>query len=214
MYTNKGRETVPILLKELGEMFKEMNQYNEEQKERLEQAIFGHTSDMTRYLEAVEGKIMVDYWAYEEAVAQGTVEELFGADVVIVPTYMTPKAVGADCFASEEVVIAPGQIKSVPTGIKAKFNGEEEGLFPFIRSSIPKKKGLFLANGVGVVESDYYGNEDNDGDIGFMFYNYTKEDVYINRFERLGQIVLLPILRFENAGRAGMERGASGSTNK
>lgn len=183
-------------------------------EKRLEQELFGKTSDMKRYFEAVKGKVMVDYSAYEEAVEYGTVDELLGDDVVIVPTYMTPKAVGADCFASEAVTIEPGKIKAVTTGIKAKFNGEEEGLFPFIRSSIPKKKGLFLANGVGVIEEDYYGNEDNDGNIGFMFYNYTDKPVTIERFERLGQIVLLPILRFENAGQAGMERGASGSTGK
>jgi dUTP pyrophosphatase len=127
---------------------------------------------------------------------------------------MTPKAVGADCFASKTVTIEPWTVKAVPTGIKAKFNGETEGLFPFIRSSIPKKKGLILANGVGVVEEDYYGNPDNDGDLGFMFLNFSNNRVTVERFERLGQIVLMPILRFENAGRAGLERGQSGSTGK
>lgn len=165
----------------------------------------------TRYLQAVEGKRVISYEYYQESLKE---HDEIDSNVVIMPTYMTPKAVGADCFAAESVIIEPGKIKAVMTGIKAKFNGEEEGLFPFIRSSIPKKRGLFLANGVGVIEEDYYGNEDNDGDIGFMFYNYTDKTVIIERFERLGQIVLMPILRFDNAGRAFNTRGASGSTGK
>jgi len=169
-----------------------------------------------RLLEAVKGKIKISYdqfLEFQKAIEEGTMKAI-DESMVVEPTYMTEKAVGADCFASEDVVIPAGKVKAVMTGIKAKFNGEDEGLFPFIRSSIPKKKGLILANGVGVIEEDYYGNPDNDGNIGFMFWNMSDEDVVIQRFERIGQIVLLPILRFDNAGRAGMERGASGSTGK
>lgn len=170
---------------------------------------------MKRYLEAVEGKRIWSYDGFMKSldIVDGDVTRL-PSDVVVCPTYMTEKAVGADCFASEEVTIEPGKVKAVMTGIKAKFDGEAEGLFPFIRSSIPKKKGLILANGVGVVEEDYHGNPDNDGNIGFMFWNLSSEPVTIERFERIGQLVLMPILRFENAGRAGLDRGASGSTGK
>ena len=146
---------------------------------------------------------------------EGAYHPLSIADnVVIQPTYMTEKAVGADCFAASEVVIQPGEIKPVFIGYKAAFDGDKEGLFAFVRSSIPSKKGLMLANGVGVIEEDYYGNPKNDGEIGFMFYNFTNEAVTIERFERVGQLVIAPIHRFENAGRAGMERGESGSTGK
>lgn len=182
--------------------------------------------EMLRYLEPVKGKEMISYAKYEELIKGEFQENYYSVsptpgrgvvlrdDIVICPTYMTDKAVGADCFASEDATIQPGAIEIVPTGVKARFNGSEEGLFPFIRSSIPRKKGLLLANGVGVVESDYADNPDNDGNIGFMFLNFGSEAVTIKRFERIGQIVLLPILRFENAGYAGMERGASGSTGK
>lgn len=179
---------------------------------------------MERYFEAVEGKVMISYErAVEVATNAGYGDDLVAwaesewmkldaEQIVIAPTYMTDKAVGADCFASEDISIRPGAVVIVPTGIKAKFDGENQGLFPFIRSSLPKKKNLMLANGVGVIESDYHGNPDNDGNIGFMFYNFGENTVTIRKFERIGQLVLTPILRFENAGRAGMERGASGST--
>lgn len=172
---------------------------------------------MKRYLEPVKGKRAISYdeissMAEKNGVDLITLGEFIDPDVVIMPTYMTEKAVGADCFASEDVTIEPGEVKTVWTGIKAKFDGENEGLFPFIRSSIPPKMGLILANGVGVIEEDYHGNPENDGNIGFMFMNLSKKPVTIKRFYRVGQLVLAPIYRFENAGRAGMSRGASGST--
>jgi dUTP pyrophosphatase len=176
---------------------------------------------MKRFLEGVNGKIMVDY---EQALAMAEANgfgddlvklgEVVDPEVVITPTYMTNKAVGADAFASEDVVIEPWTVKAVPIGIKAKFDGDNEGLFAFIRSSIPGKKEMLLANGVGVIEEDYYGNPKNDGELGFMFLNFSSKPVTIRKFERIGQLILTPILRFENAGRAGLERGASGSTGK
>lgn len=175
--------------------------------------------NMERYFEAVEGKTMIsynEYTALEKRIMEHPEKEKvsISSDIVVCPTYMTNSAVGADCFASEDVLIAPGAVALVPTGIKAKFNGASEGLFPFIRSSIPKKTGLILANGVGVIEEDYFGNPDNDGNIAFMMMNTSDKIVTVKRFDRIGQLVLLPILRFENAGYAGMERGASGSTGK
>ena len=174
--------------------------------------------EMKNYLEAVEGKTMLSFEEAYKQVEVGGFTNLIGwgpsapTDIVVCPTYMTPRAVGADCFASEDITIRPGEVKTVPIGIKAKFDGDELGLFPFIRSSIPKKMGLLLANGVGVIEEDYHGNPDNDGNIGFMFVNISMHPVTIKRFERIGQLVLLPIERFENAGQAGMQRGESGST--
>lgn len=170
-------------------------------------------------LEPVEG---FEWLTYDEAVEIAQKE--YGGDfirmgklykpetpVAIQPTYMTDSAVGADCFAAESIIIPPKSFGIVRTGVCALFD-DNKGLFPFIRSSIPRKKGLFLANGVGVVEADYCNNPETGGDIMFTFYNTTDKDVPIHRFERLGQFVLLPILRFENAGWAGMKRGGSGST--
>ena len=54
---------------------------------------------------------------------------------------------------------------------------DDEMLLLYNRSSNPKKKGLILANSVGVVDKDYYGNVDNDGHIMFAFYNIKDEDV-------------------------------------
>lgn len=177
-----------------------------------------------RFFEAVEGRHMFSYEEFKRQMEERSglilepheyVEKGYKVreDAVICPTYMTEKAVGADAFASEEVIIQPGEVKAVPLGVKAKFPGAEEGLFAFVRSSVPGKKKLMLANGVGVIEEDYYGNPKNDGELGLLFYNFGSEAVTIKRFERVGQLALLPISRFDNAGNAGKERGESGSTN-
>lgn len=164
-----------------------------------------------RLVGPVKGRVMIPYDTLEELLKQVGPEKI-DERIVIEPTYMTASAVGADIFSSETVTIQPFEVGTIPTGIKAKFSAEE-GLFGFIRSSTPRKKGLILANGVGVIEADYYGNDDNDGNIGILVLNITQEPVTVERFERLGQLVLAPIVRFDNAGYAGQTRGASGSTD-
>ena len=58
------------------------------------------------------------------------------------------------------------------------------------RSSNPLKRFLLLANGVGVIDSDYYNNENNEGHIMFQFLNFGYEDVVIEKGERIGQGIL------------------------
>ena len=68
----------------------------------------------------------------------------------------------------------------VKTGIKA-YCGEDEVLILANRSSNPMKKGLILANSIGVIDSDYYGNKDNDGNIMYAFYNFFPFDTVIKK---------------------------------
>lgn len=63
----------------------------------------------------------------------------------------------------------------VPFYIKA-YMGKNEVLYVYLRSSAPKKFGLILANQVGIIDADYYGNEDNDGNIGALVYNLLPWD--------------------------------------
>ena len=102
------------------------------------------------------------------------------------PQKGSKKAAGYDFFNPEEVEIQPKQIKYVKTGIKSKFP-DDVVLLLFNRSSNPKKKGLILINGVGVVDADYYNNIDNEGEIAFAFYNITDEPIVISKDEKLGQ---------------------------
>ncbi|MGH2322924.1 dUTP diphosphatase, partial [Enterococcus faecalis] len=73
----------------------------------------------------------------------------------------------------------------VKTGIKAYMPDSE--YFELVsRSSNPLKRFLLLANGVGVIDSDYYNNENNKGHIMFQFLNFGYEDVVIEKGERIG----------------------------
>ena len=79
----------------------------------------------------------------------------FGAEgsPYMLPARSTKHAAGYDFYNFEEVSIAPGEIKYVRTGVKSSFP-EEVALLLLNRSSNPKKKGLELANGVGLVDAD------------------------------------------------------------
>ena len=74
----------------------------------------------------------------------------------------------------------------VKTGVKAYFP-ENETLLLFNRSSNPKKKGLIILNGVGVVDADYADNPDNEGEIAGLFYNMLDEDVILKRDDKMMQ---------------------------
>ena len=86
------------------------------------------------------------------------------------PVRKTRCSVGYDFLAIEEFSLNPGEIKKIPTGIKAKFL-EDEGLFIYVRSSMGFKYNVRLCNQVGVVESDYYNNEGNEGHIWVALQN-------------------------------------------
>lgn len=104
----------------------------------------------------------------------------------VLPQRSTKHSAGYDFFASQNCVIGSGETVLIPTGIKA-YMEEDEVLYLFNRSSNALKLGLWLANGVGVVDSDYYNNPDNDGHIMFMFVNTTDDFIIIERGQKIGQ---------------------------
>ena len=132
------------------------------------------------------------------------------------PEYATKRSAGADFFAVEDVEV-PSIFRQLITGLRNYFEGlnpdvpivkpvlihtgikacmgEDEVLELYNRSSNPKKTGLILANGVGVVDSDYYSNKDNDGEIMFAFYNFFPFTIKIKAGDRIGQGVFKKFLR-------------------
>lgn len=131
------------------------------------------------------------------------------------PKRKTKHAAGYDFEAAEDTIIHPGYDKPtlVKTGIKA-YMKEDEVLYIFNRSSNPKKKKLILANSVGVIDGDYYSNEDNDGHIMFAYYNVSNEDVVIKKGEAIGQGVFQKFLKVDDEEEIQNERkGGFGSTD-
>ena len=132
------------------------------------------------------------------------------------PVRKTKYSAGYDIEAAEDTVI-PSFKKGmnpvlVKTGLKAYMQGDEY-LKLCNRSSNPKKKGLILANSIGVVDSDYYGNPDNDGHIMFAFYNIKEEDIIIKKGECIGQAIFEKFLVTDDDTAEGERVGGFGSTN-
>ena len=132
------------------------------------------------------------------------------------PERKTKFSAGYDMEAAEDAIIPSFKKGSNPTliktGIKA-YMGDNEYLMLANRSSNPKKKGLILANSVGIVDKDYYGNADNDGNIMFAFYNIKEEDVEIKKGDIIGQAIFMPFLVADNDNAEGIRTGGFGSTN-
>ena len=133
------------------------------------------------------------------------------------PVRSTKNSAGYDVEAAEDCVIPafkPGQKPTlVKTGIKAYMESDEV-LILANRSSNPGKKGLILANSIGVVDSDYYENPDNDGHIMYAFFNFKAEDVEIKKGERIGQAIFQKYLVTDDDIAQGERTGGFGSTNK
>lgn len=113
------------------------------------------------------------------------------------PRRATANSAGYDFFAMEDITLPAKQITRIMTGVKCELSPNMV-LILANRSSNPSKKHLVLMNGIGVVDADYYSNPDNDGEIGFEFYNISDEDVVIKKEEKLGQGVITNFIRTEN----------------
>lgn len=132
------------------------------------------------------------------------------------PKRSTKNSAGYDVEAAEDCIIPAFKLGQKPTlvktGIKA-YMEPDEVLILANRSSNPGKKGLILANSIGVVDSDYYGNPDNDGHIMFAFYNFKEEDIEIKKGERIGQAIFQKYLVADGDMSVGERTGGFGSTN-
>ncbi len=120
---------------------------------------------------------------------------------------------GYDFFAPIEIVIPAHGMEKIPTGVKAAMN-EEEVLMLYPRSSIGFKTGIRLANTIGVVDFDYYNNEDNEGHIWVKFHNPTDEDYTIAAGDRFAQGIFMNYLTTDDDEAAGERTGGLGSTGK
>lgn len=104
-----------------------------------------------------------------------------------IPTRATTESAGYDISTPIDIKIPPhGISEAIQTDIKA-YMLYDEYLEIVPRSSIGFKKGLMLVNTCGIIDSDYYSNPDNDGNIGFKFKNLTDKTVELKAGERILQ---------------------------
>ena len=122
-----------------------------------------------------------------------------------------------DIEAAEEIVL-PSFKKGmkptlIPTGLKAYMQSDEV-LLIVPRSSSPKKQGISFPHNVGVIDSDYYNNSDNEGHIFIQCINLKDEDVTIKKGEAVGQAIFQKYLIVDNDNASGIRNGGFGSTDK
>jgi dUTP pyrophosphatase len=127
------------------------------------------------------------------------------------PRYESGAAAGFDLAAADDVVVAPGEVTLVPTGLVVEVP-PHMFLGIFARSSTPLKRGLMVANGVGVVDPDYCGPDD---EVKIAVLNVTAAPVQVRAGDRIAQGIFLPAPRVvwdEAADFGRSSRGGFGST--
>lgn len=123
------------------------------------------------------------------------------------PFYATEGSAGMDLQASieEDIVLKPLERKLIPTGIAIKLPSSQYGAFIFARSGLASKKGITLANCVGVVDSDY------TGEIKVALINLSSEEYTLKNGERIAQMVILPVCQAKFSVAEELEKTERGS---
>lgn len=132
------------------------------------------------------------------------------------PVRKTKSSAGYDVEAAEDVIIPPYEFGMkptlIPTGLKA-YCKEDEFYILVNRSSGPKK-GFVMANSIGIIDADYYGNVTNDGHFYFQYYNFLKEDLVIHKGDVIGQVIFLNYLKVDQDDATGERIGGFGTTDQ
>jgi dUTP pyrophosphatase len=126
------------------------------------------------------------------------------------PIYATQGSVGFDLYCREETEIAPRCIELIPANVIVQIPPGYM-LMLTMRSSTPRRKGLLIPNGVGIIDQDYGGEGD---ELRVQVLNFREEAVTIKRGERIAQGIFIPVARvtWNEADEMGSGRGGFGST--
>ena len=133
------------------------------------------------------------------------------------PERKTKCSAAYDLEAAEDIVVPSYKrgMKAtlVPTGLKA-YMQDDEVLYLYAKSSGFNKKGIMLSNNVGIVDADYYENEDNDGHIMLSVINLKDEDLQIKKGDAIGQAMFGKYLKADEDYSTEIRKGGFGSTSK
>lgn len=132
------------------------------------------------------------------------------------PVRKTKNSAGYDVEAASDIVIEPyknGMKPTlIPTGLKAYCQDDE--YYILVNRSSGPKKGFVMANSVGIIDADYYGNESNDGHFYFQYWNFGDKPLEIKKGDVIGQVIFQKYLTVDDDNAIGMRTGGFGSTNK
>ena len=133
---------------------------------------------------------------------------------ITLPSRSTKHSAGYDFKSPIKFTLNPGEIIKVPTGIKAAMN-DDEFLAILVRSSMGFKYNIRLCNQVGIIDSDYYNNEGNEGHIFIALQNEGDKVFEANVGDNIAQGIFLKYNTIDNEEEIKSSRsGGMGSTNK
>lgn len=135
-------------------------------------------------------------------------------DSYLLPVRKTKAAAGYDFLAIQDFKIEPGEIKKIPTGIKALYP-EDEALMLFVRSSMGFKYNVRMCNQVGIIDSDFYNNPDNEGHMWFALQNHGDKTFVVKKGQGFGQGLFMRYYTVDEEEEIKDERiGWTGKPNK
>ena len=110
-----------------------------------------------------------------------------------IPAYATPGSAGVDLCAclEKDLVIQPGEVAKVPTGLAMELPGPGVVALVFARSGLAARHGVTLANSVGVIDSDYR------GEVQVLLINQGPKPFVVSHGDRIGQMLFLPVFKAE-----------------
>lgn len=133
----------------------------------------------------------------------------YPSEATRLPERMTAGSAGYDFYSKSSVSVEPGETVKLWTDVKADMN-PDEALILVVRSSLGGK--FMLANTVGVIDSDYFSNPNNDGNIGIFLKNISSEKQWVHAGDRIAQGVFVKYLTAENGNNGCQRSGGFGST--
>ena len=129
------------------------------------------------------------------------------------PKRHTKYSAGYDFESLTSFTLKPGEIKKLPLGIKVNMETDEM-LMIVVRSSLGFKYNVRMCNQVGIIESDYYNNQDNEGHMFVKIQNEGEEELIVNKGDRICQGIFTKFLTVDNEEEIKSERiGGIGSSN-
>jgi len=129
------------------------------------------------------------------------------------PKRGTKHSAGYDFFAIESFSIKPGEIKKIPTGYKVQCN-DDEMLMVLVRSSMGFKYNVRMCNQVGIIESDYYNNESNEGHMYVVLQNHGEKIYEVKKGQAYAQGIFTNFLVTDDDSVDVQRNGGIGSTTK
>lgn len=133
-------------------------------------------------------------------------------DEIPMPTRATKGSAGYDIATPYAIDLVPNEEINIPTGLKCKIaNGWFMGAFP--KSGLGFKYYVRLANTIGVIDEDYYNNENNEGHFFVKIRNEGDKPLHIDAHKGICQVIFIPYGITEDDEADGIRKGGFGSTN-